>query len=610
MARLAELQVFQFIVNALGSGQRAILVTSRGQVSARAPEAAFAAFASASIRILHIRRPLPEPPELQERIGAALGVEGCRDFSPLAMLAQLPADPNRRVILAIDDAHTLSHRSLCYLSLMTELLGADEPVLQIVLAAAPALLDMLAQPEFEGFRNRLCRPDFETFRSFQDGEANRPLPASPARAGIRAAPHPAPPLNVDRTPAPSRVRTARFAVYSAAGIAALGCLAAIGYVAFSDFSAEPTWPLASLDALAPQGGLTPSDLSQPLAPPTPGQISDALNPLVDDLADAVAGGSVDLVSGLLEGIINLERSASPDGLKSVTALPDRLAARARSAAAAGRMDEMRRVDQFASLLAGAGRDLLTTADSRSIQSFATVARGASGGGPVDEPPQPNGIAQRPGSSPDGSALSSGPPGGSGDGDRAVSTPNAATSSAEVAPPQMQASAAPTTREGPPEHAAEQLGASGDADRAASPRTAAAAASGAAPDQKVGAAPPDVLASTTPTADESPAAQVVPGLPALAPVRVVLDVARNEMGRAGRAANIQQALAAAGLKVAELVPVDAQRPAPRIGYYFQSDRDAAAGVSHLLEPLLGAVDPVGLRMRGTLPEPGTIEIAIP
>ncbi|MGO9420729.1 hypothetical protein [Roseiarcus sp.] len=119
-----------------------------------------------------------------------------------------------------------------------------------------------------------------------------------------------------------------------------------------------------------------------------------------------------------------------------------------------------------------------------------------------------------------------------------------------------------------------------------------------------------MASTTPTADESPAAQVVPGLPALAPVRVVLDVARNEMGRAGRAANIQQALAAAGLEVAELVPVDAQRPAPRIGYYFQSDRDAAAGVSHLLEPLLGAVDPVGLRMRGTLPEPGTIEIAIP
>jgi hypothetical protein len=47
-----------------------------------------------------------------------------------------------------------------------------------------------------------------------------------------------------------------------------------------------------------------------------------------------------------------------------------------------------------------------------------------------------------------------------------------------------------------------------------------------------------------------------------------------------------------------------------GYYFQSDRNAAAEVSHLLEPLLGAVDPVLLRKRGSIPEPGTIEISIP
>jgi hypothetical protein len=661
---LAELQVVKFIVDALRSGKRAILVTGRGQVPARAHEAAFA---RASVRTLHIRPPLPEPPELQERIGAALGVEGCRDLAPLAMTARLLyADPKQKVIVAIDEAHTLSHRSLSYLKLMTDLLEPDEPVLQIVLAAAPALLDTLAQPEFESFRNRLCRPDFETFLSFQDGEANTVLSGSPPCEEIFAARA----QNVGQTPAPSQFRIARFAACSVATIAVLGCLAAIGYVAFPDFSADPTWPPASPDAVAPQRVLTPSDLPQPPAQPNSRQAGETADPLVDDLAEAVASGSVELVSTLLEGIVDLERSASPDGLKLVTALPGRIAARARAAAAAGRMDEMRRLDRVDRLLAGVGPDLLATADSSSIQSFVLAELGPSGARPVDEPPRQRDIAQRPESPPDGSAFSplgasgdgdrpasspntaasaapnaatdsnaeppqmqvktaptarEGPPehaagqlGASSDGDRAVSTPNAAApaipnaatdSSPEVAPPQMQHRTA--VREGPPEHAAEQLSPSRDGDRAASPRTAAApAASGAATDQNVDVASRNVLASTAPTADESPAAQVVPVLPALAPVRVVLDVTRSGMGRAGRAADIRQALVAAGLKVAELVRADAQQPAPRIGYYFRSDRDAAADVSRLLEPLLGAVDPVGLRMRGAIAEPGTIEVAIP
>ena len=110
--------------------------------------------------------------------------------------------------------------------------------------------------------------------------------------------------------------------------------------------------------------------------------------------------------------------------------------------------------------------------------------------------------------------------------------------------------------------------------------------------------------------EPAAAPSVAGLPTLAPVRIVLDVPRDDVGHARRAADIRQALAAAGLEVADRVPVDAQRPGPSIGYYFQSDRNAAAEVSHLLEPLLGAVDPVAIRKRGSIPEPGTIEIAIP
>ena len=152
-AHQGDFEQVQFIGDALRAGHRAILVTGRGPESVRAPEAALA---GASAVTLRIGRPLPEPPELQEIIGAAVGIAGGRDIAPLAMAARLLfAEPRRTVILAIDDAQALSHRSLAYLALMTELLAPDAPVLQIVLAAGPDLLDALAQPEFDGFRDRL-----------------------------------------------------------------------------------------------------------------------------------------------------------------------------------------------------------------------------------------------------------------------------------------------------------------------------------------------------------------------------------------------------------------------------------------------------------------------
>jgi WD40 repeat protein len=118
------------------------------------------------------------------------------------------------------------------------------------------------------------------------------------------------------------------------------------------------------------------------------------------------------------------------------------------------------------------------------------------------------------------------------------------------------------------------------------------------------------------AQEAPAAQneaappPVASLPTLAPVRVILHVAKDDVSHARRAADVRQALAAAGLEVADRVPVDAGRSGPSIRYYFQSDRKAAAEVSHVLEPLLGAVAPAPIRKRANLPEPGAIEVAIP
>ena len=221
------------------AGQRAILIIGRGQHSVCAPSAALATGASNSARTLHIGPPLPEPSELQEMIGNAAGIAGCRELAPLAMAARLLfAEPRQAVVLAIDDAHTLSHRSLAYLAQMTELLAPDAPVLQIVLAAGPLLLDALAQAEFESFRDRLLRPPFETLQTMPE-------------------PSPAPYLTHDRKDEPLAVsaklrRISRNAVCATAGLVAVVCLGAIGAIPFPVFSMKPDAPPEPLLQRSPQ----------------------------------------------------------------------------------------------------------------------------------------------------------------------------------------------------------------------------------------------------------------------------------------------------------------------------------------------------------------------
>ena len=257
ITQLAELQIVQFVSDALRAGQRAILFTGGGRVSTRVPEAALAACAGPSTRALHIGPPLPEPPELQEMIGAAVGIAGAREMTPQAMArALLFADPRPNVILAIDDAHTLSHPSLRYLALMTELLAPEAPILQIVLAAGPALLDTLAQPEFERLRNRLCRPGFETFRTWAGGSVSgtfsglrKPVRGS-APAGLAHVAYVEPTAS-----SPARDGIARPALYAAGGLVVVGCLAAIGYVAFSGLTVDAD--SSARPAAQPRGRATP-----------------------------------------------------------------------------------------------------------------------------------------------------------------------------------------------------------------------------------------------------------------------------------------------------------------------------------------------------------------
>jgi hypothetical protein len=364
IAPLAERQVVQFISDALRAGQRAILVTGRGQVSIRVPEAALAACVSTSARVLHIGPPLPKPLGLQEMIGAAAGIAVGRRMTQQAMARLLlTADPRRTVILAIDDAHTLPQRSLSYLALMTDLPTMGAPILQIVLAAGPAILGTLAQPEFETLRNRLSRPGFATFQNcFADaGELTKPSQTRTSAAMV------APQLVWHPPRVPTRWRLRRGIggiapkVYAAVGILAMS-LAAIGYFAFLAFTDGST---PSLKSAALQKFLAPSDQSQ-----SPVQLDlrqtdkaidalidevqtdKAIDALIDEVVDAVAMGSVGSVSALLQRIATLEASASPDGLKLLVAMPDRFAARASAAVADGRGDEARRLEQVYRTLRG------------------------------------------------------------------------------------------------------------------------------------------------------------------------------------------------------------------------------------------------------------------
>jgi hypothetical protein len=549
-------------------------------------------------------------------IGAAVGIAGGCEMTPQAMARLLRfADPRPRVFLAIDDAHTLSHRSLGYLTLMTELLASEAPILQIVLAAGPSLLDTLAQPEFETLRSRLCRPLFETIQTLRGKRANG------ARLGSQ---EPTPGLDpahlahiLNGGPAALSPRghgIVRPAVHAAVGLVAISSLAAIGYIAFSALIGPTLPPISSLND-APDRFPTPSGPSQSLAQLAPRQIDGGIDPLIDETVDAVASGSIELTSALLERISKLGFSASPDRPKLMLALQDRLAARMGTAAVAGRIDEARRLEGVFGLVYSAiGRpDLPPASSQRSFRSPPTALPGASGTSTIDGPAQQREIAQRPGFPPNGLVVSAEQPGGASDGDGAALPPNVAAPAPPSAATEQSLDGAPaisansTALDGPSTLSAARRRAAGDGDRAALPPSGASLAPpSAAREQNVDDAPRARLAKMPPVTPDDHKVPVVVDLPTFAPVRVVLNVAR---GDEGSAADIQHALVAAGVET-DLVPVDAREPTPSIGYYFRSDRNAAAGVSQLLAPLLGTVDPVALRIRGSIPEPGTIEIAIP
>jgi hypothetical protein len=113
-----------------------------------------------------------------------------------------------------------------------------------------------------------------------------------------------------------------------------------------------------------------------------------------------------------------------------------------------------------------------------------------------------------------------------------------------------------------------------------------------------------------TAVQAATGPVSADLPAFAPSRVVLTYPRNDKAAAERTTALRQALTAANVEVVKVEALEVSRPTPGLGYYFRSDHDAAVDVSHRVQPLLGTVEPALLEIRGKVPPPGTIEVAVP
>jgi hypothetical protein len=318
VASRAERQV-QCICDALRAGQRTIVVICRDPHPTRIPDAALAACASSTSRVLRIGRPLPELLELQEIIGAAAGVAGGRGMAPQALARLLQtAEPRQSVVLVIDDADSLPRQSLYYLAQMQMLnvLAMDAPALQIVFAARPALLERLSHPDFETFRNRITlaggvtEPSLERVQQegepvfYPDTRRNKDLEQDndskngDLALGHENTPSIAPRL-VELPPLPTAPRrlglvSGRIAhrppvAYKVAVVLAMSCLVTISYVAFLVFY-DPTQSSAPAVRSGVQQEFSAAPGRSPSAPLDPRQTDKVIASLIDQATAAVAAG--------------------------------------------------------------------------------------------------------------------------------------------------------------------------------------------------------------------------------------------------------------------------------------------------------------------------------
>jgi hypothetical protein len=541
----------QFTHDALRSGVRGILILSQDSSSAHVPDEALAGCESASVRVLHIGQPLPSLLELQDMIAGTAGITGSLGLAPqaLARLLLTSVPPWQSVVLAIDDAEALPRQSLYYLAQVSAALPADTHIFQIVLAGGSALLERLDHPDFATFRNSVAvANEKNSGQVVLDRMKSRPAQARSLQ--LIAPPSVQLPSLPPTRPAYLTGKAAHRLTGNnllVAGLMIIGCLLAIALVAFLAYSADQTRSSAlPTNANALFAG-APQTFTA--APPDAGKTDEAIASLIGQFETAMAR----------------ELSAAhPSG--EAANLADRIEALADGASPNGRLMVVGLKDRVAervmeALLAG------RSDEAHRLEQFL----GRSGNSRSD----PGRVA-------------------------AADSPGASSNDASPNDVTAVAHARPNDR-----------GEAKRGEKSDQPITFPdLVLSRAAPETAAGLPLTGTQRPQAPAAQDKAVAPVSADLPAYAPFRVVLTYPRDDEAAAGRTAALQQALKAAKVEVGNLEATDASLPAPSIGYYFRSDRNAAVDISHKVEPLLGPIEPIMLEPRGEESSPGTIVIALP
>jgi general secretion pathway protein A len=384
-AGTAHWQALQAVVAAVRAGTPCCVLTGASGLGKTAVlHAAAAELADGPQRwtLLKIAHPAPPPLELQRLIAAPLGLGELAPASPDGIARRLAAEVDRRVVLLVDDAHSLPLASLLYLRLMCDLLHRKVSVLQVVLAGRPGLLEQLRHPQLAGrfvdtAAHADLRPlrademqDFLAFRLIAAGRAltGRCAPASlaPLVAQAQGVPRlaeqllgpllaagPAPVVDRRAAPPPPRRRrrllVAPVLLAASAGVwlvwpAPLPAVRAVALPRPQAVAAPPPVPALPAMVAAP-----------PATPPAGPAAADAEIARLLDLADAQISADPSTpesnakVSATFGQMMSLLGQASDEGRQVVMHMDAHFIARAERAERAGRREEARRFRFFADI---------------------------------------------------------------------------------------------------------------------------------------------------------------------------------------------------------------------------------------------------------------------
>jgi hypothetical protein len=141
-------------------------------------------------------------------------------------------------------------------------------------------------------------------------------------------------------------------------------------------------------------------------------------------------------------------------------------------------------------------------------------------------------------------------------------------------------------------------------------------SGTTPNAKSAKARPEVVPPPTPVPPVPPLPNAVANrapwtaLPANAPPRIIITYSGQDPSTLARVNDLAAAMRSHGLVVDDPVASNALIHAPRIGYFFATDRAAAGLVGDRFGNLIGTAQLDQLPKPPDLPAPGTIQVSIP